>query len=322
MTGVSIPLSIRNSTAVLFLDHLRRKFRDIRGPQIAGSLSFTTLLSIVPLLTVILLVTSRFQAFAHVGKSARLFLLHNLLPDRAGRVITVYALQFSQKASSLTLLGTLMLLVTAVMLLQTIDHTFNSIWNVRQPRPWFVRIPAYLLVLTLGPVLFGLGAYITTLAISSSLGLVNEPRWVARLAYQSGSALMLSALFAFLFHAVPNRHLVKWHSIVGGLIAGCGVVLVQRLFGIYLTRLPSFTLIYGTFSVLPIFLVWLHATWLMVLFGATVAAALPEFESYLATRRPGGMTEASAVEVVPEPGEDLAIVEPVPPSTPGGMRTG
>lgn len=271
--------------------HLMRKLREVRAMQTAGSLSFTTLLSIVPMLTVMIMVTSKVEAFASVGAGVRQFLIRNLLPDRAGKVITTYALQFSEKAASLTLLGTGLLVLTALMLLQTIDRTFNSIWHINTPRAWYVRLPAYLMALTLGPVLFGLGVYVTSLFVSASLGLLDEPRWVGKLAYQFASAALLSVLFAYVFHVVPNKALVRWHSVVGGIVAGVGIVLVQRLFGLYLSKLPNFTLVYGTFSVLPIFLIWLHSTWLVILFGATVAATLHEHAGGKPVRRRAAAAE-------------------------------
>ncbi|HEX5127760.1 MAG TPA: YihY family inner membrane protein [Rhodocyclaceae bacterium] len=256
---------------------MRNKFNDVRVAQVAGSLTYTSLLSLVPLLTVVLTVMSQFSQFAQLGGSLRAFLLDNLLPDRAGKVIATYAVQFSQKASNLTIVGTTVLFITAVMLLQTVERTFNNIWGIRRPRAWWVRIPNHWLALTLGPLLLAVSVVATGYLIKASLGVVDEPMWVRTFVYRLSPALMLSIFFGYLFHTVPNRHLVLWHSIVGGLVAGCGVVAIQRLFGFYLSKLPNVTLIYGTFSVVPIFLIWLYFSWTAILLGAIVAAVLPDF---------------------------------------------
>jgi membrane protein len=258
---------------------MRAKSADARIAQTAGSLTFTTLLSLVPLLTVTLTLMSKFSQFAALGTGLRSFLLENLLPDRAGKVIATYVLQFSQKASSLTLVGTGMLMVTAVMLLQTIDRTLNSIWAIRRPRAWWVRMPTYWLVLTLGPFLLAASIALMSLVVNTSLGLVQEPHWVTSFAHTMMPAALLGGLFTYLFHKVPNRPMELRHSIAGGVAAAVGVVLVQHLFGLYLAKLPNFTLIYGTFSVVPIFLVWLYFTWIAVLSGAVIAAVLPDFQS-------------------------------------------
>ncbi|MDQ7990361.1 MAG: YihY family inner membrane protein [Candidatus Dactylopiibacterium sp.] len=269
MKRLSLPPA--GSTVLQFLQIVRDRFTAVRVMQTAGALTYTTLLSLVPMITVVLTMMRQFSPFMRLGEGLRGFLLQNLLPERAGKVVATYALQFSEKASSLTVVGTLFLVVTAIMLFATIDRTINSIWAVRTPRPWFVRIPIYWLALTLGPIIFAAGIAATSdllnAAVTQRNGIIDR----------GATALLLSALFVFLFHVVPNRRLTLWHAVVGGLVAGVGVVLVQKLFGLYLARLPSFTLIYGTFSVLPIFLICIYLTWLVILLGATVAAALPEF---------------------------------------------
>lgn len=279
---------------------MRAKAAEARIAQTAGSLTFTTLLSLVPLLTVTLTLMAQFKQFATLGNGLRNFLLQNLLPDRAGKVIATYVVQFSQKASSLTVVGTASLLVTAVLLLQTIDHTLNSIWVIRRPRPWWVRMPTYWLVLTLGPFLLAASVALMGLLLKTSLNLVHEPRWVESAAQTLMATVLLGAVFTYLFHKVPNRPMELRHSVVGGAVAVVGVVLVQRLFGLYLTRLPNFTLIYGTFSVVPIFLVWLYFTWIAVLTGAVVAAVLPDFQTRhkLLPETPSGRIHAALRLVV------------------------
>lgn len=256
-----------------------QRFRAVRVMQTAGALTYTTLLSLVPMLTVVLAVMRQFEPFMKLGEGLRGFLLANLLPERAGKVVATYVLQFSEKASSLTVVGAIFLLVTAVMLLATIDRTINSIWAVRQPRAWYVRFPVYWLALTLGPVLFAVGVAATGEVVSASMGLVKSAGWLRSVLDRLATALLLSALFAYMFHVIPNRRLVLWQGIVGGLVAGFGVMLVQRLFGYYISRLPNFTLVYGTFSVLPIFLIWVYLSWFIILLGATLAAVLPDFRA-------------------------------------------
>lgn len=284
---------LQDHSAFQLLALVRRKFAEVRVMQTAGSLTYTTLLSLVPMVTVVLTVMRQFSPFMALGEGMRGFLLQNLLPEKAGKVVATYALQFSEKASSLTVVGTIFLMVTAIMLFATIDRTINSIWAVRKPRPWFVRIPVYWLILTLGPVIFAVGIAAASDLMHTSL--VRQSGIAGNLADRAATALLLSALFFFLFHVVPNSRLKVWHAVAGGLVAGVGVVLVQRLFGFYLAKLPNFTLIYGTFSVLPIFLIWVYLSWLVILLGATVAAVLPEFmarRSLLPASRAGRMVAA------------------------------
>lgn len=265
-----------------FLDLLVERFTDVRGSLVASSLTFTSLLSLVPLLAVSFTVMGQLPMFAELGATLKVFLLTNLLPDKAGKVIATYAVQFSQKAENLTLFGGIALIATAVLLLMTIDRSFNAIWQVKRPRPIWNRFALYWLALTIGPVVLAASVAASTYAVTASLGVVGEPEWLRSVMLRSLPALLFCALFSYLYFAVPNRRIQPWHAIAGGVFAGAGIVLLQRLLGVYFSRFPTYTLLYGTFSAIPIFLVWLYSTWLVILIGAMVTAVIPE---YLARRR-------------------------------------
>lgn len=265
-----------------FLELLIERFKEVRGSLVASSLTFTTLLSLVPLVAVSFTVMGQLPMFAQLGTTLKVFLLTNLLPDKAGKVIATYAVQFSQKASDLTLFGGVALIATAVLLLMTIDRSFNAIWQVKRPRPVWNRIALFWLAITFGPVVLAASIAATTYAVTASLGAVDEPVWLRSMVLRLMPVLLFSALFAYLFFAMPNRRINPRHAIVGGAFAGVGIVLLQRLLGVYFARFPSYTLLYGTFSAIPIFLVWLYSTWLVILVGAMVTAVIPDF---LARRR-------------------------------------
>ena len=296
------------------------RFLSVRALAVAGSLAFTTLLSFVPLLVVALTVIGQMPVFERLGRTLRSFLLENLLPDRAGKVIASYALQFSEKAANLTLVGSLALIATAVLLLLTIDRVFNAIWMVKRPRPLWARISIYWMALTLGPPILAASIAVTTYLISASLGAVNEPEWLRHSIFKVLPLLLFVLFFSFLYRVVPNRR-IRWsHAMTGGVVAAVGLVVLQRLLGIYFARFPSYTLLYGTFSAMPIFLVWLYSSWLVVLAGAVVAAVIPDFlierrllpatvagRFYAALRLAEALTDAQQKGCVPSL-EDLARV--------------
>ncbi|MBZ0133025.1 MAG: YihY family inner membrane protein [Rhodocyclaceae bacterium] len=262
-----------------FLKRCLTRFREERCTQAAASLAFTTLLALVPLLTVALVLITHFDLFSGLGTALRNFLLANLLPEKAGKVIASYALQFSQKTGRLTVLGMGMLVATALLLLLSIDRVFGKIWRVRQPRPLLKRIFVYLGVLILGPVVLGASVAVATYLLTASLGLVNEPRWLTSLLLKILPAGLLAALCGLLYYAMPNRPVATRHAIAGGIVAAIGFALVQRGFGLYVSAFPSYTLIYGAFATVPIFLVWLYLSWLVVLVGALTTAVLGEMGS-------------------------------------------
>ncbi|PKO57321.1 MAG: hypothetical protein CVU25_08760 [Betaproteobacteria bacterium HGW-Betaproteobacteria-19] len=260
-----------------FAELFSARFNATRCPQVASSLAFTTLLALVPLITVTLSVFSNLPGMDQLGISLKIFLLENLLPDRAGKIITTYAIQFSQKAARMTLIGTGLLAVTALMLLATIERVFNHIWGVRKPRPMLLRITVYWFMLTLGPVILGGSVFATGYLVSSSMEWSAHLPWISELSARTLPPLLLGALFSFLYYAVPNHPIRPLHAITGGLSAAVVFFLMQRAFGMFLAQFPTYTLIYGAFAVLPIFLVWLYLSWIVILLGALVTATLPAF---------------------------------------------
>ncbi|WP_227816908.1 YihY family inner membrane protein [Nitrogeniibacter aestuarii] len=262
-----------------FLRLLLERFVDTRCPLVAGSLTFTSLLAVVPLLAVALSVFSHFPGFAQFGDSLSAFLLDNLLPETAGRIIATYALEFTQKAGDLTVIGSAVLIITALSLMLTIDSALNTIWGVRTPRPLVTRLTIYWVVLTVGPLFLGGSLAATSYVVSTSLGLVNDPPWLRLIVARMLPVLLLGMLFSFLYYSIPNRRINPWHALVGGVAAALGFIAMQRGLGFYFAYFPSYTLIYGTFATLPIFLLWLYLSWIVILLGAILAAGIPTYLS-------------------------------------------
>lgn len=262
-----------------FLRLLLERFVDTRCPLVAGSLTFTSLLAVVPLLAVALAVFSHFPGFAQFGDSLSAFLLDNLLPETAGRIIATYALEFTQKAGDLTVIGSAILIITALSLMLTIDSALNTIWGVRTPRPLVTRLTIYWVVLTVGPLFLGGSLAATSYVVSTSLGLVNDPPWLRLIVARMLPVLLLGMLFSFLYYSIPNRRINPWHALVGGVAAALGFIAMQRGLGFYFAYFPSYTLIYGTFATLPIFLLWLYLSWIVILLGAILAAGIPTYLS-------------------------------------------
>lgn len=253
-----------------------QRFKEGRCAQVAGSLAFTTLLSLVPFVTLVAVVLSKFPQSAQLDAALRGFLLDNLLPEKAGKVIATYAFQFSQKATNLTIVGALVLIVTAVMLMRTIDTVINQIWMVRSRRPWATRLAAYWVALSFGPLLLAGGVFLATAMLSMSLDIVNEPVWLQAVGLRVVSVTILGCVLTALYFVVPHCSVRFSDAALAGFLAALAFAVMQRLFGIYLSHFPSYTLVYGAFAAVPIFLLWLYLSWIVVLLGAVVAAVLPE----------------------------------------------
>ncbi|MCL2346085.1 MAG: YihY family inner membrane protein [Desulfobulbus sp.] len=251
---------------------IRRFFRE-NMLQTSAALAFTTLLALVPLVAVILAVAGTVPYFdLLLGRLQRL-LYETLLPSGTANTIAGGIGRFSHRAQGLTVFGLLLLGLTAFMLLNTIERTFNHLWRV-EPRPLLARLGLYAFVMAVWPFILGAIALTTSLAVSISLGIVDWPDWV-RLALSKGTSLLLLGLFfAFLYYAVPNARVTRRAALAGGAFAALAVVAMQKLFEIYLGASGMFRNIYGALAAVPIFLVWLHLSWAIVLFGGLLAAKL------------------------------------------------
>jgi len=274
------------------------RFREERVTQTAGSLTYTTLLSLVPLFTVVLAISTAFPVFDEWIGALQNFILENVLPDTpAVEVVIDQINSFTQNAARLTAIGVAGFIVTSVMLMLTVDNALNRIFRVQRRRSILQNVFIYWAVISLGPLLIGGSLSATYFALREAagtlrLGFVGDALFgVVPLVLTCG-ALML------LYGVVPARR-VEWrHAVLGGLLAGLGFEIAKRAFAVYLSRVPTYTLIYGAFATIPIFLIWLYMSWVVVLSGAIFTAILPVFSAKPERHRVPGEALADALGVL------------------------
>lgn len=260
-----------------------RRFYDEGGLQIASSLTYTTLLSLVPLFTVALALSTAFPVFDEWVDALQTFVFDNFLPDARGvDTIADQITSFTQNAGRLTAIGIAFFAVTALMLMITIDTALNRIFRVQRARPLLQQVLIYWAVLTLGPVLIGGSLSTSSFAVAASLGALNLDI-VAEAVLRVLPFIFTCAALTLLYAVVPYRHVPWRHALAGAIIAGIAFELAKRGFALYLARFPTYTLIYGAFATIPIFLVWVYLSWLVVLAGAALTAMLPAY--HLAERK-------------------------------------
>lgn len=243
--------------------------------QVAASLTFTTVLAIVPLLAVVLALFTAFPLFARFHQALEAFLSESLLPPSVSNTVMGYLNQFAAQASGLTAVGGAFLVVTSILLIMTIDEAFNEIWNVVRQRPLRQRLLVYWAIISLGPILVGASLWASSILARESLGYIGSlPEWL-RLLLSLVPFVVSTMGFTALFMFVPNCRVLWRDALMGGLGTALVLTLMKGAFTWYLTRFPSYTVIYGAFATLPIFLLWIYVSWLVVLMGATVASLLP-----------------------------------------------
>ncbi len=258
---------------------LRIRFREDRLGLTASSLTFTTLIALVPLLTVMLALFSAFPMFATFQDALQKYFLQSLVPETIAKPVLAALTQFASKANRLGTVGLAFLVLTALALMLTIDRTLNGIWRVREPRPIAQRVLVYWASATLGPLLLGVSLSLTSYLLSASGGLVSAMPGGISFLLNLVQFTLLAAGLAGLFHYVPNTH-VRWrHAIAGGLFAAAGFEVAKRLLGWYLLQVPTYSVVYGAFAAVPIFLIWIYFGWVIVLLGAVIAAYAPSLQT-------------------------------------------
>ena len=275
---------------------LRQRFREDHLALTAGSLTFTTLISLVPLVTVMLAIFTAFPMFARFQLSVQQYFVQALVPDSIARPVLQALTQFAGKASKLGSLGLLLLGLTALALMFTIDRTLNGIWRVPRPRPLAQRVLVYWAALTQGPLLLGASLSLTSYAVSASRGLVGTLPGSLSLLIDLAEFALLATGMALLYRFMPNTH-VRWrHAWAGALFVALGFELAKRALAWYVTSVPAYSMVYGAFATLPIFLLWIYLGWLIVLCGAVIAAYAPSL-ALRVVRRPDRPGERFALAV-------------------------
>lgn len=251
-----------------------QRVRKERLAQVAGSLTFTTLLSIVPLLAVSLALLSRFTAFHRFERAIDEYVVKGLLPADISRTILGYLTLFAANARSLTWVGALSLLFTAVALLLTVENALNQMWQVKRNRPFARRVGMYLLMLAAGPPVLGLSLWATSYVLGVSMGLIGAlPPSLSFVLGMGPPTLGMAALTA-LFRFVPNAKVAWSHAVSGALIATIALEMGKRGFAAYIVQLPTYRAVYGAFAAFPLFLIWMYFSWLVTLIAGMIAANL------------------------------------------------
>lgn len=245
--------------------------------MVAGSLTYTTLLALVPLITVSLILMGNVPYVSKLIVAVHDFALKNLVPDVGGKLVAAYVDQFAKKAANLTYIGLALVVASAVAMFFTIDAAFNDIWRAKRRRGWFARLSAYVAVLTAGPLLIGASLMLTSYLVHIAHRFERALPWLDDGILRIAPFVLTAIALVFAYRVMPARYVPLRHAFVGGVIAAVLFEGVKYLFVVTIVRIPTYSLVYGTFASVPIFLIWLFLCWVVVLAGAEIAATLSYF---------------------------------------------
>jgi len=258
----------------LFISYLLKHFQDHRCFDSAAALTLASLFALVPMLAVLYSILAMIPTLEGVGEHIHQWVFRHLVPS-TGAEVQAYLVDFAHQAKRLTTVGVLMLFITALSMLHRIERVFNNIWSVKNPRGGLVSFLRYWAVLSLGPVLLGVGLLVTSYVMSvqifaETIKFIGIQQW--GLAILPFVTSWLS--FSLLNWVVPNHRVSIRMAFLGGLVSAIGFECAKRLFGIFVAQFHTYQLVYGAFAVFPLFIIWIYVSWTIVLMGAVVTRAL------------------------------------------------
>lgn len=269
-----------------FILFVLRRFEADRCREQAGSLTYTTLFAVVPMLTVFLVIISSIKALEPARQQLQQLIYSNFLPKTT--IAFDKALNaFTDKSSNLTIIGILFLFVTTVMMLTSIEKVFNRIWRVRETRGGIIGFMRYWTIISLGPILLG-SAFVISSTMASLNVLSNNFA-----GYELNGAFVLWLIsfcltvvgFFILNWTIPNRSVPIKSALIAGLFSAVVFELLKNLFGFIMSNFTSYEVVYGAFAAIPIFLLWIFLSWNIVLIGVEISYALTAFTAHKEQKR-------------------------------------
>ncbi|GAB3027319.1 YihY family inner membrane protein [Oleiagrimonas citrea] len=263
---------------IAFARFVWQRFVDDKCFETAGALSYTTLFALVPLTVAVVSILTALPMFQGWTDVLANFLFRNFVPA-AGDAVQKYVLEFAGNASKLTGIGIVVVLLSALMMLSSIEERFNRIWRVQTKRSTVSRFMMYWAALTLGPVLVVAGLTLTSyLAAVPLLGRVSDGVELKRHLLGVLPFLVSVAGLFGMYWLIPNRKIKRRYALVGALLAAVLFEIAKWAFAAYVRSVPSYREIYGALAVVPIFLVWIYLSWVIVLLGASITASISAFD--------------------------------------------
>lgn len=253
----------------------------LRLSQVSASLAFTTILSLVPMLTIGSIILSRFPAIIELRNAFQAWLLKNYFPGGISQQVFSYFNQFSVKAKGLTVLGSLGLLITTILTMIVIERAFNEIWKVHEKRPFLKKLLIYLAATVVGPLLLGLGIYLSGVLLGSASGWF--PSLSAGFKFMSTivPSLLAFIVFALVYRILPYAK-VEWSdAFTGAAFIAVAYEITKFGFTYFMTQAAFYKTVYGTLAILPLMLIWIYITWWLTLAGAVIVANMPTIRESL-----------------------------------------
>src|SRR5579885_1205714 len=247
----------------------------------SGALSYTTLVSLVPLGVVGLGILSAFPNFSGTRQELLALLFRNFVPTISEQAAWWFQ-YLSESATQATAIGIVGIAATGILLLATVEDQLNNLWRVTTPRAWGKRVLAYWTLMTLGPLLVGMSPTLSTYLDTAARRAGIDPQTIVQFSTGWKHAVarfvpfLLELIACTLLYCIIPNCAVRWRDgLLGAVVAAAVIEILKIGFSLYIGAMSSYQTVYGALAAIPIFLLWMYVTWNAVLFGAVIAANLP-----------------------------------------------
>jgi membrane protein len=275
MSDSTLTPAERLGSVVFFLQRLAARVHSVGISRVAASLAFTTLLGLVPLFTVAFTYVARVPLFQSWLDQLEPFLLRFLLPA-GSNTIRGYLSEFTGKAAELTGVSTVVVVITAMLLVAEIEQEINAIWGITKARSLVRRALIYAVGFVAVPVLIGGAVYITSLVIQQSMEVSPTATEALSFIAKPLTLVVFSLILSILYWLVPSRPVPFRSALVAGILAAIALAVAKTGFTFYIHHFSTYQMVYGALAAVPLFLIWVYVSWIILLSGAVIAATITE----------------------------------------------
>jgi len=246
----------------------------------ASALSYSTLFALVPVLAVGFAMLKGLGVQSEIEETLLKYLTAE--QEEVARQITTYIANTDFRA--LGAFGTGFLIVAVIMMLSNVEGTFNTIWGVTRSRSLSRKVSDYISVLVLGPLLLVISTtLVSSISTNTLVQLLSKYPIIQNLIFVFQALVSLAGVwiaFTAMYLLMPNTRVRFFPALIAGLVCGTLWELAFFVYTDFYVGIVSYNKIYGTFAVLPIFLIWLFISWLIVLIGAIMSNAIQQIPYY------------------------------------------
>ncbi|MDR0934589.1 MAG: YihY family inner membrane protein, partial [Burkholderiaceae bacterium] len=264
---------------VMLVQYVYRRVDEEQLTQVAGNITYTLILGLVPAVAVALAIFTRFPQFEIMRKMLEIYFTRGMIPPGMGKSILENLSVFADKAAHISIISTLAMVFTTAMMFNLIETTFNRIWGVLEPRPIIRRVIIYIFIAVLGPLMLGSSLYLSSYLYLAGRGIVGQLPYVKGIWPIFFLGVISTTAFSCLYRFVPYRRVLWRDAFWGALFASIAFEVAKRLFAMFVMQFATYQKIYGAIAIIPMFLLWLYVSSLIMLAGAVITSLLPDFRS-------------------------------------------